>query len=86
MTTPATRTVRLSHPWKFHEPLAVLDLEVGEAARLIRAGVAVDFDELVIHTGGGWYDVTLANPKRIVHRKGIDAARLAVITNGDDKP
>ena len=81
-----TRTIRLSHPWNHCEPLAVLELPAGEAARLIRAGVAVDIDTLVVHTGGGWYDVTLANPRRVVRRHGLDAAYRAISSNGDDKP
>jgi hypothetical protein len=85
-TRPTTRTIRLSHPWNHCEPLTVLDLPAAEAARLIRAGVAVDFDTLVTSTGGGWFDVTLANPRRIVRRRGLASARLAVTTNGADKP
>lgn len=60
--------VRLSHPWRWHRTLDVLDTDAGdlteaEARRLIRGGIARDVAELIEHTGGGWYTVKLSGGK-----------------------
>lgn len=74
--------VRLSHPWKYHHTRDLLDTDRGElttreAAKLIRAGYAVDVDTLIEAGAGGWVTVTTsAGPQRVQGReKAIELLR-----------
>ncbi len=75
--------IRLSHPWHYCDPLAVLDVAPTTAAALIRGGVAQRVDNLIHHTGGGYYTVELANPRRIIRKRGYPAALATLDRNSE---
>jgi hypothetical protein len=69
--------VRLSHPWKYHHTLDVLDTDAGdltepEARRLINAGFALDFDTIARPAGGGYFEVDfVAGTRRVRGRPAV---------------
>lgn len=74
--------IRLSHPWKYHHTLDLLDTETGDlserdAKRLIRAGYAVDVENLLVPGAGGWYVVPLSDGTE-TKVQGRDAALAAM--------
>lgn len=73
--------VRLSHPWRWHNTLDVVDVTPDQAAQLTRSGTARPVSELITPAGGGMFTVELANPRRIVRRRGYDAAVAALKAN-----
>ncbi len=73
--------VRLSHPWRWHNTLDVVDVPDDEAARLIRSGTARPVSDLITPVGGGMFSVELANPRRTIRRRGYDAALLSIKAN-----
>lgn len=67
-------TVRLIHPYQYANTGEVLELDDATARSLIANNGARHVDDLISHTGGGWYEVELHNPHRIVRAHGYEAA------------
>lgn len=67
-------TVRLIHPYHHANTGEVLELDDDTARTLIANNGARPVDELITHTGSGWHDVELHNPRRIVRARGYDNA------------
>ena len=80
MSAP-TVAVRLSHPYGWHDPLDVLELDAATAALLVRSGVARRLDDLISPAGGGMFDVELATPRRVVRVRGAATARRTLEEN-----
>lgn len=78
-----TISVRINHPYLYANTGEVLDLPPDEAKRLMQQG-ARPASDLVIHVGGGWYEVELHNPVRFVRIHGKDRALRALRANTDD--
>lgn len=73
--------LRLSHPWRWHNTLDVVDVPDDEAVRLVRSGTARPVTDLITPAGGGMFTVELANPRRVVRRRGYGAALAALEAN-----
>lgn len=72
--------VFLAHPYEHHRAREVIELDDVTAGTLVRAGYARRLEDVIVDTGGGWFEVPLrAGVKKV---RGFDKARKALERDG----